>query len=142
MSDRSTPSGTQTVGETDLHKLLSGLSPRLDPEIYVFATVPKGDPLPAAALMMFQEEEGQTLILPVAAAERLALRSIFRCQRITLDVHSSLGAVGLIAAVSKALAGAGIGTNPVAAYYHDHIFVPVDRAEEAVGLLRQLAKGL
>lgn len=142
MSDGSTLAGAEAVGETDLHKLLVGLSPRLDPSIYVFATVADGYSVPDGALMMFQEEEGRTLILRLDTAEELGLNSIFRCQRITLDVHSSLEAVGLIAAVSKILAGAGIGTNPVAAYYHDHIFVPVDRAEEAMELLRQLTRGL
>jgi hypothetical protein len=32
-----------------------------------------------------------------------------------------------------------MGVNPVSAFYHDHLFVPVERAEEALAMLRQLA---
>jgi hypothetical protein len=57
---------------------------------------------------------------------------------ITLRVHSSLAAVGLTAAVAAALSDHGISANVVAAYCHDHIFVPADRAEEALAALRSL----
>jgi uncharacterized protein len=59
---------------------------------------------------------------------------------ITLDIHSSLEAVGFLAAITTRLAAAGMGVNPVSAFYHDHLFVPAERAEEALGLLRDLAK--
>ncbi|WP_036823971.1 ACT domain-containing protein, partial [Photobacterium sanctipauli] len=54
---------------------------------------------------------------------------------ITLTVHSSLEAVGLTAAVATRLAEYSISANVVAAYYHDHVFVPVNRAEEALQAL-------
>ena len=57
---------------------------------------------------------------------------------ITLDVHSSLEAVGLTAAVSAALAEENISCNVVAAYYHDHLFVPVADAERAMETLMRL----
>ena len=59
---------------------------------------------------------------------------------ITLRIHSSLEAVGLTAAVATKLAKAGITANVVAAYFHDHIFVPVERADEAVKLLLEFSK--
>ncbi len=55
---------------------------------------------------------------------------------ISLHVHSSLDAVGLTAAFSTALGNAGISANVVAAYYHDHIFVPTDKAEKALNVLQ------
>jgi hypothetical protein len=55
-----------------------------------------------------------------------------------LTVHSSLEAVGLTAAVSKALTEANISCNVVAAYYHDHIFVPVKDAKQAMRVLEKL----
>ena len=60
-------------------------------------------------------------------------------RQITLKVHSSLEAIGLTAAMSRALMEAGISANVVAAYYHDHIFVPAADAERAVEALRQLS---
>ena len=58
---------------------------------------------------------------------------------LTLDVHSSLLAVGLTAAVSTALAEAGIPCTMIAGFHHDHLLVPVDRADDAIRVLRSLA---
>ena len=43
--------------------------------------------------------------------------------------------------MATALTRVGISANVVAAYYHDHIFVPWDRRDEAVAVLRGLAQG-
>ncbi|WP_353843164.1 ACT domain-containing protein, partial [Mesorhizobium sp.] len=43
-------------------------------------------------------------------------------------------------AITARLAAAGMGVNPVSAFYHDHLFVPADRAEEAMELLEKLAE--
>ncbi len=53
-------------------------------------------------------------------------------------MHSDLQAVGLTAAVATALAEAGISCNVVAAAYHDHLFVPVESASQAIAALRTL----
>jgi hypothetical protein len=58
---------------------------------------------------------------------------------ITLDVHSSLEAVGLIATVSGALAAAGISVNVFAGFYHDHLFVPASKAAQAMSVLKELS---
>lgn len=127
-------------GETDLGRLLAALSPALDPEHYVFATVP-GDSAPAALSprMSFAEAEGLTLIVTREDAAAHGLAGAFPCRRLTLTVHSDLAAVGLLAAVTGALARAGISVNPVAGFYHDHLFVPEDRAAEAMDILAGLA---
>ena len=72
------------------------------------------------------------------AARAAGMVASFRCRMIALNIHSSLEAVGFLAAITTRLAGAGMGVNPVSAFYHDHLFVPAERAEEAMGLLRQL----
>ena len=56
--------------------------------------------------------------------------------RISLGVHSSLEAVGLTAALSTRLADAGISANVIAALRRDHFFVPWDRRDEALAVLR------
>ena len=127
-----------TISGRDLHQLLAEMTPRLDPEPYVFVTIPKGAGLPdATPLMTFQEDEGLTLIL--READAAGLRSDFPCRRITLTVHSALDAVGFLAAVTACLTSAGISTNAVAAFHHDHLFVPAARAEDAMAALLGMA---
>jgi len=126
--------------EKDLNTLLSSLSPELLPEPYVFCTVKGvyGDFAPLSPLASFIEREGMTLILTRQTAQsvNLPFTSVFRA--ITLTVHSSLDAVGLTAAVSGILAANGISANVVAAYYHDHIFVPETKADKAMELLQTI----
>jgi uncharacterized protein len=127
-------------GETDLDKLVAGMRPELQPGTYVFTTLDEAAvPAGLAPVMSFREAEGTTLILPEAEAARAGLPGAFPCRWITLAVHSSLGAVGFLAAVTARLAESGIAVNAVSAFHHDHLFVPAARAEEAMGVLRALA---
>ncbi|HMS37878.1 MAG TPA: ACT domain-containing protein [Arachnia sp.] len=123
------------TGETDLTVLLSGLDARVREGEFVFATTELD--LPAEARIV--EREGTTLVLRRADAEAagVGFEAVFAW--ITLEVHSSLAAVGLTAAVSSALADAGISCNMLAGYYHDHLLVPTDRAAEALGVLGALS---
>lgn len=129
-------------GETDLAKLLAGLRPSLDETEYAFATVAPGGKLPDGIepLGTFREAEGLTVIAPASALENSGLQHTPGWARITLEVHSALSAVGLAAAVSRALADAGISANMIAAYHHDHVFVPLHRAEEALSVLKGLSQ--
>lgn len=128
------------TGESDLRVLLSGLRPELHPGRYVFATVPDGVvPEGAAPVVTVHESEGLTLVLPEAQAVAAGLAHFFPAGWITLRVHSALDAVGLTAAVSLALTDAGISCNVVAGFHHDHLFVPHDRAADAVAVLETLA---
>lgn len=129
------------TGETSLDTLLGSMAPRLRPGHFVFATLPRGRALPPgpAPLMSFEEAEGRTLILAEDAARAAGLESAFPCRMITLHIHSSLEAVGFLAAITARLATLGIGVNPVSAFYHDHLFVPEARAEEALAALEALA---
>ena len=86
----------------------------------------------------FTEAEGLTLVLLKDSAEQSGLdwQEEYRC--ITLGVHSSLQAVGLTAAVAGALAENGISANVIAAYFHDHVFIPSELASKALGILLAL----
>ncbi len=130
------------AGETDLKRLLAGMRASLAPETHVFATIPPGASIPTGLdpLMLFREREGTTLILTEAAAAAGGIAANFRCREITLEVHSGLEAVGFIAAIASHLAEAGMGVNPVAGYFHDHLFVPADSADDAMALLEELAE--
>ncbi len=129
------------TGETDLQKLLKEMNPKLSEGEFVYCLV---DSISHAAalnpLCFFQEEEGVTVILPRADADKAGLPYSVICAWITLTVHSALEAVGLTAAVSHALTNANISCNVVAAYYHDHIFIPVKDAEQAMQVLLKLTE--
>jgi hypothetical protein len=126
-------------GETDLVILLRDMSPRLNPGAYVFVLAP-GEPADAHPIVVVHEAEGTTWVLPREEADALGLAYEFVAAWITLEVHSALEAVGLTAAFARVLTDAGISANVVAGLHHDHIFVPHERAEDAVAALRGLAE--
>ena len=126
--------------ETDLAALLRDMKPEMPDGIFVFCTIAHGAEISAAVtpLLTFREHEGTTLVIPIEEAERLKLRHQFPSRLITLTVHSALDAVGFLAAITTRLAAASISVNAVSAFYHDHLFVPEQRAEEALALLQSM----
>ena len=128
------------TGEADLQRLLSGMSPVLDPRTFVFVCIEEKQLKAhvADALMVFREAEGISLILEEALAKARGLSCTFSCRRISLQIHSSLDAIGFLAMILPALAESGMGVNPVSAYFHDHLFVPADRADDALETLQRL----
>ncbi|MEB3359232.1 MAG: ACT domain-containing protein [Synechococcales bacterium] len=129
-------------GETNLQNLLRSIEPILQPGEYVFCSLDAQRSYPANLdpICSFREAEGLTLILNREQAEAVALSYEVTFCMITLSVHSSLEAVGFLAAVAGKLAEYNISVNPVSAYYHDHLFVPASRAQEAMALLRELSE--
>lgn len=124
---------------SNLAELLHSISPALNRGVYAFATLPTGGmPDQVEPIATFREREGLTLIVEEQQAVDAGLAVLFRAAWITLSVHSDLQAVGLTAAVATALAEAGISCNVVAAAYHDHLFVPVESASQALAVLRSL----
>ena len=129
-----------TTGEKDLSVILRSIKPALNQGEYVFCSVPETASIRQEDIISyFKEKEGYTLILEKAKAEASNIHYSFVAAWITLTVHSSLEAVGLTAAFSNALAANGISCNVVAAFYHDHIFVPVQDAEKAMRILETFA---
>ena len=124
---------------SDLAELLASMQPELNDGTYVFSSVPpERDVSRLVPLATFREREGLTVIIDEATALREELPVLFRAAWITLTVHSDLEAVGLTAAVAEVLAKASISCNVVAAAFHDHIFVPVERAADALAQLAEL----
>lgn len=128
-------------GETDLQKLLQGMKPKLNDGKFVFCVLDNSQTASELnPLCFFREEEGVTVIISKQKADDALLPYSVVCSWITLTVHSSLEAVGLTAAVSNALTEANISCNVVAAYYHDHLFVPVKDANQALNVLTKLSE--
>ena len=129
-----------STGESDLLTLIAQMSPSLDGQVWAFVSVDdvSSEYVAEHALATFRETEGTTLIVPWERAEDFEVCSE-PMVRITLNIHSSLEAVGLTAAVSQALASEAISANVVAGFYHDHIFVPQTVGERAVACLTLLS---
>lgn len=127
-------------GENDLQMLLKTLKPEMLNDEYVFCSLNKNQKIDDYDFISsFKEQEGFSIIITKEEADikKIQYNSVFKC--ISLSVHSSLTAVGLTAAVSKKLAENNISSNVVAAYYHDHIFVPKDKSLLAIDLLESLS---
>jgi len=117
------------------------MEPELQNENYIFCSFPDTDIagiLHMEPICCFQEKEGLTLIVNKEVADKNEIKYLSVFKLISLTIHSSLDAVGLTAAISQKLADKGISANVVAAYFHDHIFVPEEKAHLAVESLREL----
>jgi hypothetical protein len=129
------------TGETNLDTLLKTMKPKLNIGVFVFCLVKDLTLVNLKeTVLFFKEEEGYTIIVKKELADTLNLDYTFISSWITLTVHSSLEAVGLTAAFSKALAENGIGCNVVAAFYHDHIFVTIQDTEKAMAVLNSFSE--
>lgn len=129
------------TGETDLNTLLKTVKPQRHEGQYVFCVIPDWKSINLnEVVMLFKEEEGQTIIIRKELADHFHLNYTFIATWITLSVHSSLEAVGLTAVFSRALAEKGISCNVVAAFYHDPIFVDQKDADDAMQVLALLSQ--
>jgi hypothetical protein len=128
-------------GENNLAKLLQNMKPEMHAGVFVFCSIPLDEKIPAALapILSFREQEGMTLVVRREEAAQAGISGQFASRLITLTVHSSLDAVGFLAAITGRLAEAGISVNAVSAYYHDHLFVPEHRADEALRLLQEMS---
>ena len=128
-------------GEKDLYKLLKTMRPKHNSGDYVFCVAEDPSTLNMDDIILFfKEQEGNTVVIKKDLADKLNLTYSFVASWISLTVHSSLEAVGLTAAFSKALAEEGISCNVVAAFYHDHIFVNKNDTERAMEILNKLSE--
>lgn len=122
----------------DLPNLLANLDARRVPGRFVFVAAPPERLAALPALATLREDEGWTVVLRAEDADAAALRYDFVAAWITLTVHSDLAAVGLTAAVARALADAGIACNVLAGLHHDHLLVPEARVDDALAAIRAL----
>ena len=135
------PPALASVPVRDLAQLLASMHPVLHEGAYVFASLPSGsDAAALEPLATFREREGVSVIVSESQALAADLAVLFRAAWITLTVHSDLQAVGLTAAVAKALTAANISCNIVAASFHDHLFVPLESAHVALEALLALQR--
>ena len=125
-------------GETDLGIMLAGLTVERRCGRYTLVSLDDPVPLGDGVEALIVEAEGVTVVTTVELATERGWGHDFESAWLTLQVHSSLGAVGLTAAVSATLAERGIACNVLAGYFHDHLLVPHSRAEEAIACLESL----
>ncbi|KAL7788381.1 ACT domain-containing protein [Trichoderma ceciliae] len=129
-------------GEKSLAKLLATLTTVLHETIFVFATLTDTSILPplAETQLLFRETEGTTVIVSKEYATAHNIDFFFPCKMITLNVTSSLDAVGFMAVIATKLAENNMGVNPVSGFYHDHLFIPLGREHEAIEVLHHLTE--
>lgn len=130
------------TGEINLDKLLRSMSPKLIEGNFVFLSVANakyGDHSELKPFAAITEAEGLTLIVEQALAKTHGFKFDCVYKGITLEVHSSLEAVGLTAAFARVLGEVDISANVIAGFYHDHIFVQRRLAAQAMEALRTLS---
>lgn len=122
------------AGLTNLHDILGALRPSVRQGSFVYVTLPT-PPENVEAHARIVEDEGITFVVDQATADDHGWEYEGVFGWITLQVHTSLSAVGITAAVSTALARVGISCNVLAGFYHDHLLVPVESVDEAIEVL-------
>lgn len=124
------------MAERDLSKLLASLSVKTRDGVWRFETISSEEASWTDLVnlrevrdiaMLFHETEGLTVITSVIDGTPEDNQWAW----LELSVYSDLQAVGFLAKVAEALADVGIPCNAVAAFHHDHVFVPVARASDA-----------
>ncbi|HYJ92725.1 MAG TPA: ACT domain-containing protein [Pyrinomonadaceae bacterium] len=134
---------TNTDRVSHLSELLRSMRPRLNEGVYVFLSVAaNADNETLRPIATCREDEGLSVIVEESQIEGTGMHVLFRAAWITLTVNSDLHAVGLTAAVARALADKGVSCNVVAAANHDHLFVPVESADAAMAALKELQSGI
>jgi uncharacterized protein len=120
--------------------LIKSLQPNLHEGVYVFCTLKDSTVIiPEKIICFFRESEGDTIILRKEVADAEKLCYSYQAAWITITLHTSLHTVGLTASFTQALAAKGISCNVVAGFYHDHLFVPKDKAGEAMKILNRIS---
>jgi len=128
-------------GEKNIATLIKGMTPKLNSGEYVFCTVADISTINRTdTICEFKEDEGVTVVMERNKADALKLKYEYIASWITLQIHSSLDAVGLTALFSTELAKHDVSCNVIAGYYHDHIFVDIKDAKKVIQALVSLAK--
>lgn len=128
-------------GETNFSRLIKSMKPVLNEGEFVFCTFDHAEDRDLSeAVCTFRENEGLTVIFPRSVADKRQYPYTFVSSWITLMIHSSLEAVGLTAAVSRALAENNLTCNVIAGYYHDHVFVARRDTERAMRILQDIGR--
>jgi hypothetical protein len=127
-----------STGSTDLRAMLASLEATKRPDEYVYALVDHDDPVVSLAAATIAEDEGLTVVLRRVDADTHGVPYEFVAAWLTLTVHSSLEAVGLTSAFSRALGEASISCNVIAGFHHDHLLVPAADAGRALTVLQGL----
>jgi hypothetical protein len=124
-----------------------------DDNFYIMVQLPTNAITAAAGVLaevgeafsvLIVDKDEVTLILPAEALEEFARRlpnyqsSVGRYRLITFDAVLEPTLVGFLAHVSQALAAAGVAIFAFAAYSRDHLLVPADLYDTALGALENL----
>jgi len=116
------------------------------PEVFVFLNLHNNDDLPnelfKKSVFTFKEKEGNTFVLPRTVVERLGYQYEYPCRLISLEVHSSLAAVGFLAVILRHLADQGVSCNVASGFFHDHLFVPNGEEDHVLEALQVLSESL
>jgi hypothetical protein len=131
----------RTSGEMNLQTLIKNMEPILNDGEYVFVSLSSIESIPNDMIIStMREKEGMTVVLSKSDAESRDLKYEFVAAWISLNIHSSLEAVGLTAAFSSELGKGDISCNVIAGYYHDHIFVDTEDKEKAMEILLSMTR--
>lgn len=135
---------------SNLYKLIKKMDPKLDQREFYFASVSEEYMMNLANLLdhikcIFREEEGLTIVFTkdiINDIKELTEKISGPFGLISLGAFTDLtGDIGFLSNIDSKLAENNISLNIVSGYFHDHLFVPYEKAELAIKVLSKMSKG-
>ena len=140
-----------SLSPADLTQLLAQTRVRVDPRTFVIASVPvRFEPALRVAVAQihapfFVQIGSDELTVALATDEWTRVRRVFPgateepgYRLITLEVRLDWNVIGYLAAVTRALADAGVPVGVLSSFYYDHLLVRDDLLEKAEAALQHL----
>ncbi len=135
-------SGDRLEAISDLNVLIKNMKPKIALAEYVFCVVSEAKfrLMNIKPICTFREREGVTAIIDKASADSNGIHYTGTWKLISISIYSDLHSIGFLAAITAKLAEAGISVNIVSAYHHDHLFVPLEKAQACMQLLKKMSE--
>jgi ribosome-associated protein YbcJ (S4-like RNA binding protein) len=123
----------------DLDEILRSLAPTARPGRWVSVAFDEQPPFDLKLAVSIRERDGVSAVVAEEDAERLGLDHGPATAWIECAVDAPLSAVAVTSVLARELGNAAIPCRVLAGARYHHLFVPVDREDEALAVLEELS---
>ncbi len=122
------------MGKTE--ETLAKLNPKIAEGTFWICTISKDGKIPENVIATFKEDRGTTVVLK--QDEKPEFECTTAKAMISVGIDTPSGAEGFLAKIATAIAEDNTCVYVFSAYYQNHLFVPKEKAEEVIEVLKEL----